>query len=160
MEFLLKAVTFLSLAIAIGVSGCAARDIYRNRLCDSSGGAQIYVTVDAWRAQHSEEIARISAVRPEKAYLALGPTESRTQLNSRFTEEIRLRDAGPGITENDFRLVDSQTGVILAKWIRFYTGSAASAKSPFPTLVEMSNSCFVGGREYLNMRQELERIGR
>jgi hypothetical protein len=156
----LKAITILCLVIAINVSGCAARDFYRNRLCASSGGAQIYVTVDAWRTQYDEEIAQISAVSPSKAYLALGPTESRTQLNTRFVEEVRFRSAGPGITEHDFRLVDFKTGVVLAKWIRFYTGNAASAKSPFPSLVKMSDSCFDGSREYLKMRQELQEIGR
>jgi hypothetical protein len=156
----MKALGGLFLLICTVLGGCAARDIYRNNLCDSRGGAIVHVTAAAWRSQHRDEITAIAPVKPSDAYHALGPQESRTLLNSRFAEEIRQRDAGVGITEHDFRLVDIQTQVVLATWIRFYTGGNGSSKLPFQPLVPMADSCFTGSREYLQLREELTNIER
>ena len=132
------------------------RDAYRNILCERDGGATLFINAAEWRAQHEAELFSIQTVVPEKAYTAIGNHQSATRLNSRFTEEVRFTEAGLGVTVHDYRLVDAVTGSVLAKWLRYYTGGWG--RELISIGLPMSNSCFVGGREFLEMRGQLAHI--
>ena len=132
------------------------RDAYRNILCERNGGATIFIGAAEWQAQHAAELVSIQTVAPEKAYSVVGTHQSATRLNSRFTEEVRFIEAGIGVTVHDYRLVDSITGALLAKWVRYYTGSWG--RELISIGIPMSNSCFVGGREFLALRSQLADI--
>jgi hypothetical protein len=132
------------------------RDSYRNILCERDGGATFFVSAAEWRAQHEAELISIQTVAPEKAYSAVGQHQSATRLNSRFTEEVRFIEAGIGVTVHDYRLVDATTGAVLAKWVRYYTGGWG--REVISIGIPMSKSCFVGGREFLELRSQLAEL--
>lgn len=132
------------------------RDAYRNILCERDGGAKLFISAAEWRAQHEAELVSIQTVATEKAYTAVGKHQSATRLNSRFTEEVRFIEAGIGVTVHDYRLVDATTGAVLAKWVRYYTGSWG--RELISIGIPMSKSCFVGGREFLELRNQLADI--
>lgn len=149
-----KVATVLAVGLVVAISACGARDLYRNSLCERYGGASVLVTAEAWREQHEPEISLIAQVAPEKAYRVVGPGQSSTDINSRFAEEVRLKGVAPGVTEHDFRLVDKKTNVVLAKWIRYYTGSGGRPILPADP-IPMAASCFASAKEYAALRESL-----
>jgi hypothetical protein len=152
----MKVMTVVLVALVLLISGCTARQVYRNHLCDSAGGAVIYTTVETWRAEYGPEIAAISPVEQSKAYSVVGPSESSTRLNSRFVEEARFRNVGLGIMEHDFRLIDNNTHAMLARWTRYYTGGWGQTFGPQG--IPMAASCFAGSKEFLKLRAALQQL--
>jgi hypothetical protein len=129
------------------------RDAYRNQLCTSYGGGRVLVSVEEWEKRYQGELIKITRVARSEARTKLSDDMWRETLNSRFSEETKFERRGLGVTEHDYRLVDTASGVVLATWVRYYTESWGRVLILIG--LPMSESCFVGGREYLSLRARL-----
>ncbi|MDN3639110.1 hypothetical protein QWY82_09845 [Simiduia curdlanivorans] len=99
------------------------------KLCENDAGFIQYQTIEGWKAENPGIAETLVSI--ENAKFKNDGSYTHVPLNQRFEWVFSNWDVGRGIRKREDRIVDVQSGAILARYVDFSSGMKNTGISPF-----------------------------